>query len=62
MQMKYALIALIAGLLWSCSTVKHVPEGEYLLNNVKIKVETDSTDCWQGGGAVVACELSASAS
>ena len=45
MQMKYALIALIAGLLWSCSTVKHVPEGEYLLNNVKIKVETDSTDC-----------------
>ena len=43
--MKYALIALIAGLLWSCSTVKHVPEGEYLLNNVKIKVETDSTDC-----------------
>lgn len=34
-------------LLWSCSSVKHVPEGEYLLNNVKIKVEADTTgaDC-----------------
>ena len=45
--MRYILVALVVALLWSCSTVKHVPDGEYLLNSVKIKVEADTTgaDC-----------------
>lgn len=34
-------------MMWSCSTVKHVPEGEFLLNTVKVKIEPDTTgaDC-----------------
>lgn len=45
--MRYVLSVLAVVLLWSCSTVKHVPDGEYLLNTVKIKVEPDTTgaDC-----------------
>lgn len=30
-------------LLWSCSSTKHVPDGAYLLNSVKIKVDGDNS-------------------
>lgn len=44
-QLVSAVVAAVV--MWSCSTVKHVPDGEYLLNSVKIKVEADTTgsDC-----------------
>lgn len=33
------LLVSAVALLWSCSSTKHVPTGEYLLDNVSIKVE-----------------------
>ena len=33
------LLMSTVALLWSCSSTKHVPAGEYLLDNVSIKVE-----------------------
>ena len=39
---KFAIIAVLAVLLWACSPVKHVPDGQYLLDKVDIKIETDS--------------------
>lgn len=38
-----ACVLIVSGLLASCSSSKHVPEGQYLLDDVKIKV-TDSTE------------------
>ncbi|MCC8175308.1 MAG: BamA/TamA family outer membrane protein [Bacteroidales bacterium] len=37
--LKYIIIAAVATALWACSTTKHVPQGEYLLDKVTIKVE-----------------------
>lgn len=37
------LILLIISVLTSCSSTKHVPEGKYLLNNVKVDVSNDSS-------------------
>ncbi len=39
---KFAIISVLAVLLWACSPVKHVPDGQYLLDKVDIKIETDS--------------------
>lgn len=33
------LLVVVVALVWSCSSTKHVPSGEHLLNNVSIKVE-----------------------
>lgn len=37
-------IAVAASALWSCSSVKHVPDGHYLLDKVTIEVSGDSVD------------------
>lgn len=36
-----ALVAVLAAIVWSCSSVKHVPDNEYLLDRVDIAVESD---------------------
>lgn len=38
------LSSLVMIILTGCSTVKHVPDGEYLLENVKIKIEEKDND------------------
>ena len=35
-------VALVAVCLWACSPVKHVPDGEYLLDDVTINITRDS--------------------
>lgn len=42
MNLRLLLISIIAVLLTACSATKHVPDGEYLLNSVKINVADDS--------------------
>lgn len=41
--LRILLIALAAGLMWACSSARHVPSGKYLLDNVELKVD-DSSD------------------
>lgn len=36
-------ILICSGLLWSCSTTRHVPQGEFLLEDVKIRIN-DTTE------------------
>ena len=42
----FIILLMISTFLYSCSTIKHVPEGYYLLDEVKINIdgETDATD------------------
>ncbi len=35
---KYIITCVVAILLWSCSSTKHVPDGKYLVDNVSIKI------------------------
>lgn len=40
----YCILAILGtALLWSCSSARHVPQGQYLLDNVSIEID-DSTD------------------
>lgn len=41
--MRILFMALAAGLMWACSSSRHVPGGKYLLDNVELKVD-DSSD------------------
>ena len=42
MRNKFFIIGIVAALLASCSETKYVPEGEYLLDRVKVKSDTES--------------------
>lgn len=42
MKFRLIIISIIAALLAGCSATKHVPDGEYLLNSVKINITDDS--------------------
>lgn len=37
------IVALAVALFWSCSSTKYVPDGQYLLNSVKIEIDGDKS-------------------
>lgn len=41
--MRLLVLSVVAALAWSCSPVKHVPDGQYLLDKVNINIIADST-------------------